>query len=281
MDFKRFTNNAPLRRLGRKALLNKHLNRLVPQDFDCLISLFYGSGSFENNYVGKIKFLFANDLDSNVFNLYTVIENNFNELIEMIEMFPIGDDSWNHFKDYKSNTKINDVKKAWLFLYYSNFGYMGKSGSLKNGLGQPRIQLLKQLKSFYKNIVSNSYTEILWTNKDFNKALKDMSPNSKRPNEISKIFIFADPPYIGATNNYDTPKWKEADTCDLIKACKEKGCNFMICEFKNPVILQIAKDFGLYVTDVIQRENLKSKDKVTEIVMTNYKPDVYKQTSWI
>jgi hypothetical protein len=66
MKFNRYSENNPLRRLGKKNVIAGELAKHTPPNFDVIISLFYGTGSFENNYIGKVSHIFANDLDIDI-----------------------------------------------------------------------------------------------------------------------------------------------------------------------------------------------------------------------
>jgi len=261
----RYSDKCPLRRLGKKNVIAPILANYVPDNFDCLISLFYGTGSFENNYIGKIKYLFANDLDNNVFNLYQVLQNNTNELIEEIETLPVGDASWKFFKKYKE-MELTPIKKALFFLYYSNFGCMGKPESLKYGLRNNKKQLLKNIKGFYKDIVTNEKTSIQYLNCDYTDIFRKISFRDDLEKE--KSFVFADPPYVGCADNYDTPKWTIQDHENLQNHLINSGFKFMICEFDNPQVIEIAIKNKLNITYISERRNMKNRR--TEIILTNY-----------
>jgi len=268
----RYPTNNPLRRLGKKNVTAPILMRHVPR-FDCMISLFYGTGSFENNFIGKIKYLFANDLDGNVFNLYQVLQNGPEELIEEIEMLPVGLESWKH---YKGAEHESDARRAMFFLYYSNFGYMGKPNTLHLGLVSPKRRLLINIKNYMKYLASNDITEINYLNVDYKEVLSKigfMIRSNQQINDSEKSFIFADPPYCGTTNNYDTPEWTIKDHAELQEYLIDSKIKFMICEFDQPGIIELAKHNNLTITKIAERTNLKNRR--TEIIITNYETKKY------
>ena len=260
-----YSTNTPLRRLGKKNVIAPILARYVPKNIDAIISLFFGTGSFEYNYIGQIKYLFANDLDSNVFNLYQVLNNNSDELIDEFELLPVGLDSWNYFKKYKT-MKLSNVKKAMFFLYYSNFGYMGKPDTLRLGLYNDKKQLLKNIKNFVKEISTNKKTEINYLNYNYNDVLKKISLRGQT--ELNNTFIFADPPYVSTDNNYDTPEWTLENHKELQAYLINSKMKFMICEFDNKDVIEIANQNNLFVTEISERKNMKNRR--VEIIITNY-----------
>ena len=103
-------------------------------------------------------------------------------------------------------------------------------------------------------------------NVDFRKVIPQLAFRNNSPNERLFTFIYADPPYLGTTSNYNLPKWTEQDSQDLINICKETDLKMAISEFDNPKILEMAK--GLNVIEIGERKNLKNRRK--EILITNY-----------
>jgi len=89
-------------------------------------------------------------------------------------------------------------------------------------------------------------------------------PNS---NEIKDSFIYCDPPYIGTTDNY-SHSFKESDSIDLFDALEATKCRFAYSEFNNGFILDQAKQRGLNIIKIGERQNLKNRR--TEILITNY-----------
>jgi DNA adenine methylase len=85
----------------------------------------------------------------------------------------------------------------------------------------------------------------------------------------SQHFIYNDPPYLGTADNYSN-SFTETDSNDLFEANEQTGCKYAMSEFDHPFILQQAKERGLNVHTIGERQNLKNRR--TEILVTNYKP---------
>ena len=90
----------------------------------------------------------------------------------------------------------------------------------------------------------------------------------RREEERSLAFIYADPPYLSTKNNY-SQGFTEQDTQDLFKILVESNIRFALSEFDNPIILDLASDYGLNVIEIGERNNMKNRR--TEILVTNYK----------
>ncbi len=166
--------------------------------------------------------------------------------------------------------------QAVLFLYYSSFSFLGKGDMLRFGFAANKLNLLKNIKGFLKEISGNQKTEISYLNCNYLDVLEKISIK-KGGGEIKKTFIFADPPYIETAHNYDTPEWTMKNHAELQTYLVDSGNNFMICEFGHPEVLALAKQNGLYVTEIAERRNLGNRR--TEIIITNYETDKYIQKS--
>jgi len=268
----RYSSNNPLRRLGKKKVLIPKLSQCAPANFDSLISLFYGTGAFENTYIGQVKYLFANDFDNHVFNLYHVLKHKPTDLINEIEMLPVGEGSWQFYKKYK-DMQLSDIENAMFFLYYSNFGFLGKGVTLRYSLGNNKKNLLINIKNFIKEISTNEKTEIQYLNNDFRDVFKKIAIRDLK--EKNKTFIYADPPYVETINNYDTPEWTINDFSDLVNLLMKQDINFMISEFNNSQIIEIAEKNNLQITYLGERRNLKNRK--AEIIITNYQVNIQKK----
>jgi len=77
-----YNSTSALRRMGNKNKLAEKIIKYFPDDFECLISLFYGTGSLENRFLGKIKYIIANDYDDLVYSYYIALTQHFDELYE-------------------------------------------------------------------------------------------------------------------------------------------------------------------------------------------------------
>lgn len=75
------------------------------------------------------------------------------------------------------------------------------------------------------------------------------------------------PPYLGTNDNYSN-SFTEDQSNELFETLINTGCKFAVSEFDHPFILQQAKDRGLNVIIIGERQNLKNTR--TEILVTNY-----------
>jgi len=246
-----------LRRLGNKQKLAEKIQEYFPPH-KIYIEPFFGAGGMFFNKP-KAKYNIVNDLDSDVFNLFQVVSNNKTEFEEAFYTMPIHTDLLNY---WKSNEETEPIKKALRFLLKSNFTYSGTGTALIFTFADSKGQLMKMLDETYKMIYG-----VQFDNDDFRRFLK--KPNfTKGPNFREESFIYCDPPYLNTTDNYSN-SFNETDSVDLFDCLEESECKFAMSEFDNEFILNQAKERGLNVIIIGERNNLKNKR--TEILITNYK----------
>ncbi len=80
-------------------------------------------------------------------------------------------------------------------------------------------------------------------------------------------FIYCDPPYLQTTDTYSN-SFTESDSLELFETLQDTGCKWAMSEFNHPFILEQAKQRGLNIIEIGERQNLKNRR--TEILVTNY-----------
>jgi DNA adenine methylase len=242
-----------LRRLGNKTKIADKVQAYFPPH-NTYIEPFFGAGGMFFNKP-RAKYNIVNDNDSEVFNLYNVVQARVEELIEAVETAPYHSDLWEY---WKANKESDPVRKAVRFLFLSNFGFMGKPETLKFGLGDAHKILLANLKKAQK-----SMSGVQFMNCDFRDVLGRIAFRDKE----SEVFVYCDPPYLGTTNNYETG-FTETDSADLFTVMVASGLKFGISEFDHPFIIDQAKQHGLHMNTIGERCNLGNRR--TEVLITNY-----------
>ena len=155
-----------LRRLGRKTRI---LPKLLPLFPECssFIDLFFGSGAVSFAMVKRCKYIIANDLDNEVFNLYQVLRHQKDDLIKQIQLMPIHNGLWQH---WKKNEESEPVFKAVRFLFRSNFGYMGRGETLRVGFTLSKQTILQEVENVFLFI-----QDIQFINYDFREVLSKIT----------------------------------------------------------------------------------------------------------
>ena len=246
-----------LRRLGNKKKIAAEIIQHFP-DHKIYIEPFFGAGGMFFNKP-KAKYNIVNDLDSDVFNLFQVVMNQKEELGKAFYMMPIHSDLLDY---WKKNEETDPIKKALRFLFLSNLTYLGTGQMLGYGYESNK-------NIFYKNI--DETFEILegvqLNNCDFRKFFKSIKMCERHITPENSL-VYCDPPYLGTTDNYSN-SFTESDSNDLFNSLDETGCKYAMSEFDHPFILDQAKQRGLNVIIIGERQNLKNRR--TEILVTNYR----------
>ena len=125
--------------------------------------------------------------------------------------------------------------------------------------------LLSKINSTFKMIY-----DVQFFNKDFRKFLSGLSIDQEKRILSHHTLIYCDSPYIESVYTYsDSDIWTQTDSNDLFNCLEETGCKYAMSEFDHPFILDQAKQRGLNVHIIGERQNLKNRR--TEILVTNYR----------
>lgn len=251
-----------LKRLGNKSKMAGELLKYFP-DHKIYIEPFFGAGGMFFNKP-KVKYNIVNDSDSDVFNLFNVVSTRKDELEEQFKIMPIHSDLLEY---WKANNEECEIRRALRFLMLSNFTLLGGGDKLRLGAtgGSAGIKnnFYDQLKTTFDLI-----HDVQFCNTDFRLFFNSISLDDRaNKKESDNTLIYCDPPYLGTANNYKEG-FKEDDSKDLFDCLVETKCKFAMSEFDHPFILEQAKERGLNVIYVGERQNLKNRR--TEILVTNY-----------
>ena len=250
-----------LRRLGNKKKLMPKLLPLFPPH-KIFIDVFFGAGGVFFNKP-KAKYNIVNDLDSDVYNLFQVVMRKKDELEEKFYQIPIHSDLLEY---WKHNQETDEVLKALRFLFLSNFSILGRGNGIAYGGSR------NQSKNNYIKLINPTFEylfDVQFNNCDFKRFLECISfDDRKTPKETDKTFIYCDPPYIDTNDNYSNSFTKQ-DSIDLFDCVQATGCKFGMSEFDNEFIINQAKERGLFIHYLGERQNLKNRR--TEIYICNYK----------
>lgn len=251
-----------LRRLGNKKKIAKKIQAYFPPH-KIYIEPFFGSGGMFFNKP-KAKYNIVNDLDSDVFNLFMVVMNRKEELLEAFKMMPIHQDL---LKYWMKNKETEPIRKALRFLFLSNCTYLGKGDCIVYKASSNEKDILYSNIEMVKKMLNN----VKFNNIDFaNFLLKISFPKldfGKPSKQKEQAFIYCDPPYLQTTDNYSN-SFTEEDAERLFNSLEKTGCKFAYSEFDHPFIIEQANQRGLNVIEIGERQNLKNRR--TEILVTNY-----------
>lgn len=247
-----------LRRLGNKKKIAKKIQAYFPPHKIWIEPFFGAGGMFFNK--PKAKYNIVNDLDSDVFNLFQVVMNQKEELEKAFYMMPIHSDLLEY---WKKNQETEPIKKALRFLFLSNLTYLGKGDCLKFSTDNNSKRILSEnIEAVFKKL-----DNVQFCNNDFRKLFNSITFENRGNNGVKKTFIYCDPPYLQTCDNYSN-SFTESDSLELFETLEDTGCKWAMSEFNHPFILDQAKQRGLNVINIGERQNLKNRR--TEILVINY-----------
>lgn len=249
-------NKTFLTRQGNKSKLHKKIIPYFPKH-DFYIDMFVGAGGifFEKP---RAKYNTINDIDHEIFNLYTVFKNNPDELIKELELMPVDN---NLFTYWKFNPETDPIKKAVRFLFLSNHSYLSGYKTLKAGINNDKKITLEKL---YRSIGILDNVTIL--SYDFREFLKKIPFRTEK--ELPRTFIYADPPYYQTGNKYKTGAWGKQEVDDLFSILTSSGIKFAMSEYDSDYILEKVKEYNLNYIEICERRTIKNRN--IEILITNY-----------
>ena len=245
-----------LRRLGNKKKIADKIQAHFPPH-KIYIEPFFGAGGMFFNKP-KAKYNIVNDLDSDVFNLFQVVMNQKEELEKAFYMMPIHSDLLDYWKE---NEETEPIKKALRFLFLSNCTFLGMGTAIKLTTQDDKINILDNIKETFDFLF-----DVTFDNSDFRKFISSISYRHGDEDRL-RCFFYCDPPYLGTNDNYSN-SFTEQDSLDLFDCLEKTGCKFAMSEFDHPFILEQAKERGLNVIIIGERQNLKNRR--VEILVTNY-----------
>lgn len=244
-----------LNRFGNKTKIAKEVQKHFPKHSIYMEPFFGAGGMFFNK--PKVKYNFLNDFDDDVYNLFRQLLDNKDELVKWINITPVTE---TQFKEWgKGKREDSKLLNAIRFLFISNFGLYGKPNTLRIGAVNPKKQILNQI-DFTFDYLQNTY----FFNTDFRKFFKKCDYKGN----IDKSFCYCDPPYLGTDDNYSN-SFNEQDSSDLFDMLCNSGVKWAMSEFDHPFIIEQAKQRGLEITIIGERQNINNRR--VEVLIHNYK----------
>jgi len=244
-----------LTRLGNKRRIAKKIIPLFPIH-DVYMEPFFGAGGMFFSKP-KAKYNIVNDNDSDVYNLYMVLRDRKDELVQAYMNMPEHLDLW---ECWKKNQEADPVMKAVRFIFLSNYGYLGKPHTMSVDANNTKELFMSRIDK-----TQDMLKGVMFSNKDFRDFMSGVASRT-----ISRAFVYCDPPYLDTLDNYEAGGFSDSDTHDLFKLMMDYGGKFMISEFDRPKVLMWAMDYDLEVIEIGERKNLGNTR--VEIIVTNCPP---------
>lgn len=267
--------------VGGKRQLLPEIKKYSPKKYNTYFEPFVGGGAvlFELQPKNAI----VNDINKELINLYSVIKNNVDDLIEKLsdtETYSNTSDCYYRVRELdrepQKYNKMTGVDRAARILYLNKTCYnglyrvnsMGEFNSPFGSYKNPNI-----VNSITLKAVSKYFNEsnIKFLNGDFEKTVK----NAKKDD-----FVYFDPPYapISKTSNftgYNENGFGENEQIRLKELCDtldKKSIKFLLSNSDCEFIRELYKDYNI-VTIKAKRtinSNANNRGAISEVLIRNY-----------
>lgn len=265
--------------VGGKRQLITELSAYLPKD---------GFTKYYEPFLGGAAMLFhlqpkkavVNDVNADLINMYQVIKNNVDELIEELGTHSNDEQHFYEVRDWDRDKELFDAKsnieKAARLIYLNKTCYNGlfrvnNAGEFNTPFGHyvnPGIVNAPVLKAVSKYFQDN---EITFLNGDFSTTLKNVSKTS---------FVYFDPPYDPISDSssftgYSKGGFGREQQEALKKVCDElssKNVKFMLSNSSTAFIRELYKDYQIHTVQAKRSVNsiASRRGLVDEVVVTNY-----------
>lgn len=262
---------------GKRQMLSSIMKQ-IPKDVSIYCEPFVGGGAVL--FKLQPQKAIVNDINSELINVYLVIRDDVEELIEDLKKHKSEKDYFYRMRDLDRNReeyeKLTPVQKASRFMYLNKTCYNGlfrvnrlgqfnvPFGNYKNP-GCVNERVLKAVSRYFNEAVISFFCE------DFERILLDLT---------KEIFVYLDPPYYPLSDtSYFTGYSKYGfgreehvrlkQTCDRLN---EKGVRFLLSNSATDFVKDLYKDYRIQVVQARRVINSKAdkRGKIDEVFIMNY-----------
>lgn len=262
---------------GKRQLINE-LKSFLPKKYNRYFEPFIGGGALF--FALKHKNSFISDYNHELTNLYTIIKEQPEKLIEDLKKHKNTEEYYYNMRaldrDTKRYKRISAIKKASRFIYLNKTGFNG---------------LYRVNKSGQHNVPYGKYINPKWIDEEnileCSKLLADTEIQTGDFEIIKEHIqkgdlIYFDPPYVPLNktsftsythNGFDNDmQIRLKNLCDYINSI---GAYFMLSNSYTDYILDLYKDYNIQTVMANRAVNCKAtgRGKIKEVVVLNYNLD--------
>ncbi|MCK9268305.1 MAG: DNA adenine methylase [Alkaliphilus sp.] len=264
--------------VGGKRQLLQDILKHIPDKYSTYYEPFVGGGAvLFHLQPGK---MVINDINEELMNVYNVICNNVEELIEDLKKHKNEADYFYKIReldrDREKYAQLNNIERASRIIYLNKTCYNGlfrvnRQGEFNTPFGRyknPNIANEATLKA-----VNNYFNKAKITLKcgDFEEAVKGIRKGG---------FVYFDPPYDPVSESanftgYDKGGFDKDEQIRLKKLCDKlnnRGVKFLLSNSSTEFILDLYKDYNITIVKAKRSINSKGDGRgdVNEVLVKNY-----------
>lgn len=262
---------------GGKRQLLKEIEQYIPKKISTYYEPFLGGGAVLFHL--QHKKAVVNDCNKELINVYEVIRDNVEELIDDLQKHKNEEDYFYNIRKQDRKPEYNEmsnIEKASRTIYLNKTCYNGLFRVNKNGEFNAPFGKYKNpniVNDIVLRAVSNYLNEndIRILNSDFEEAVKGARKGA---------FVYFDPPYypISDSSNftgYTLDGFNEEDHIRLKKVCdnlNERGIKFLLSNSSAPFVIDLYKDYKIEFVEANRsiNSNASKRGEVKEVLIRNY-----------
>lgn len=267
-----------LKWVGGKRQLLPTIKPMLPKRITSYCEPFVGGGAVLFDLQPKKAII--NDINSDLILVYTVIRDNVEPLIELLDTYPNEEDFYyelrNIDRDQTKYNKLSEIERAARVIFLNKTCYNGlyrvnNSGEFNSPFGKyknPNIvnaPVLKAVSAYFNS------SEITFSSSDFSLVLEQVRKGT---------FVYLDPPYdpISDTSSFTgyskggfsrEQQIKLRECCDRLNA---RGIKFMLSNSATNFIREQYSNYHIKIVQAKRAINSISSKRgdVDEVIITNY-----------
>ncbi len=264
--------------VGGKRQLLQDILKHIPDKYSTYYERFVGGGAVLFHL--QPRKMVINDINEELMNVYNVICNNVEELIEDLKKHKNEADYFYKIReldrDREKYAQLNNIERASRIIYLNKTCYNGlfrvnRQGEFNTPFGRyknPNIANEATLKA-----VNNYFNKAKITLKcgDFEEAVKGIRKGG---------FVYFDPPYDPVSESanftgYDKGGFDKDEQIRLKKLCDKlnnRGVKFLLSNSSTEFILDLYKDYNITIVKAKRSINSKGDGRgdVNEVLVKNY-----------
>ncbi len=264
--------------VGGKRQLLQDILKHIPDKYSTYYEPFVGGGAVLFHL--QPRKMVINDINEELMNVYNVICNNVEELIEDLKKHKNEADYFYKIReldrDREKYAQLNNIERASRIIYLNKTCYNGlfrvnRQGEFNTPFGRyknPNIANEATLKA-----VNNYFNKAKITLKcgDFEEAVKGIRRGG---------FVYFDPPYDPVSESanftgYDKGGFDKDEQIRLKKLCDKlnnRGVKFLLSNSSTEFILDLYKDYNITIVKAKRSINSKGDGRgdVNEVLVKNY-----------
>lgn len=269
---------------GGKRQLMPQIRKHMPDEYNDYYEPFVGAGALLLELQPQTAVI--NDFNEELINVYNVVKNNVDELIDSLKLHKNEEDYFYKIRELdriSEFVQLNNIQKASRFIFLNKTGYNGlyrvnSKGQFNVPFGKYKKPLIvneEGLRNLHKYLNNNN---IIILNTDFEHAVKTATKGD---------FVYFDPPYDPLTTTssftaYSKEGFNRTDQERLYRVYKEldeRGCFVMLSNSSTDFIKDLYKEFNVNI--VTAKRNINSKGTgrgaIDEVLITNYEQRYQKE----